>query len=152
MPKLKIVDIEGEQMLKTLSYKAGFVTKINISSKILPTPLPKTSNIFTQIYLPHLLHFATLFSGHFAWQRKAPLEKNSLFLGIAQKGGGGLTLARIVVGTYLEKNCSSSNGDLFFFKSNQMAFDLVITDPKIKCSKCGGGGERGELQFWAKSK
>ena len=33
-------------------------------------------------------------------------------MGIARKGGGVSTLARMVWGTYLEKNCPSSNGHL----------------------------------------
>ena len=45
--------------------------------------------------------------------REPPCNFLQIQMGIAQKGGRGVsTLARMVWGTYLEKNCLSSNGHL----------------------------------------
>ena len=52
-------------MLKVVSYEAGFNThRTTQFSKFIPRVLTQPSNLFTQVYLPYLWHFATLFKCH----------------------------------------------------------------------------------------
>ena len=49
---------------------------------------------------------------------EAPLKKGALYLVIGRMGGA--TLARMVWGTYLEKNCPSSKGHLLGFGGSEL--------------------------------
>ena len=51
--------------------------------------------------------------------REAPLKKLHPLLGHCPKGGGVLMLARMVWGTYLEKNSPSSKGHLLVFGGSE---------------------------------